>query len=250
MTAASRLAALLLLLLAAAIGGGDLSAAGPPCRAAVFEGAGYTICTFDTRETKLALFNLDDEGRPFGSFAALAANLAQKGKTLLFAMNAGMYDASLKPVGLYVEDGKEVKKVNRRNGPGNFHMKPNGVFFTAGKSAGILETERFLKAKPAAEFATQSGPMLVIDGSIHPKFSPHGPSLKRRNGVGVTGDHTVVFAISDGEVNFHSFALLFRDVLNCKNALFFDGTVSSLYSPELGRADAFFPLGPIIAAVK
>jgi uncharacterized protein YigE (DUF2233 family) len=250
MTAANKLAALFLLLIVVAFGWGGARAADAPCRMLAFEGADYTICTFDTHETKLALYNLNDQGHPYGTFAALSADLAKRGKTLLFAMNAGMYDESLKPVGLYVEDGKLVKKINRRNGPGNFHMKPNGVFFTAGNSAGVLETEAYLRAKPPVEFATQSGPMLVIDGAIHPKFSPDGPSLKRRNGVGVTDDHTTVFAIADSEVNFHSFARLFRDALNCQNALFFDGTVSSLYSPELGRADAFYPLGPIIAAVK
>src|SRR5437764_12417933 len=147
-------------------------------------------------------------------------------------MNAGMYDTSLKPVGLYVEDGHEVTRLNRRSGPGNFHMKPNGVFFTAGESAGVLETEAYMRARPPAELATQSGPMLVIDGSIHPKFSPDGTSLKRRNGAGIVDEHTAVFAISDTPVNFHSFARLFRDALHSRNALLFDGTVSSLYSPE------------------
>jgi uncharacterized protein YigE (DUF2233 family) len=249
MTAANRLAALFLLLVALALGTVEARAEAP-CRSLTFEGADYTVCTFDTRQTKLALYNLDDQGHPYGSFAALSADLASKGRTLVFAMNAGMYDESLKPIGLYVQNGKQVKNVNRRNGPGNFHMKPNGVFFVSGTNAGILETEAYVKARPPAELATQSGPMLVINGAIHPKFSPDGPSLKRRNGVGVTDDHTTVFAITENEVNFHSFARLFRDALKCKNALFFDGTVSSLYSPELGRADAFSPLGPIIAAVK
>src|SRR5438067_553703 len=200
MTAASKLAALFLLLITAAFAG-EAEAGEAPCRSLIFEGAGYTVCTFDTRDTRLSLYNLDDEGRPYGSFAALAADLAAKGKTLLFAMNAGMYDDSLKPVGLYVEDGREVKRLNRRNGPGNFHMKPNGVFFTARGSAGILETEAYIRARPPAELATQSGPMLVIDGAIHPKFSPGGTSFKRRNGVGTVDEHTTVFAISDGGVN-------------------------------------------------
>jgi uncharacterized protein YigE (DUF2233 family) len=250
MIAASRLALCLLFAFAGALAAGSARADGP-CRALAFEGADYTACTFDTRETKLALYNLDEQGHPYGSFAALIAELATKGKTLIFGMNAGMYDESLKPIGLYVEDGRQVKNVNRRNGPGNFHMKPNGVFFIgADNRTGILETEAYLRANPSVEFATQSGPMLVIDGAIHPKLSPAGASLKRRNGVGVVDEHTAVFAISESAVNFHSFARFFRYGLGCNNALFFDGTVSSLYSPDLGRADSFFPLGPIIAAVK
>jgi uncharacterized protein YigE (DUF2233 family) len=251
MSLASRLAAFLFPLLLAVVGTG-LSYADDtaPCRTLTFEEMDYTICSFDLRKTKLTLYNLDDRGQPYGSFAALAGDLARKGKTLAFAMNAGMYDEGLKPIGLYIEGGKQVTKLNRRNGPGNFHLKPNGVFFIDGDNARILETEAYLRSRPTPELATQSGPMLVINGAIHPRLSPDGQSLKRRNGVGVTDDHTAVFAISEDGVNFYSFARLFRDALGCKNALFFDGTVSSLYSPELGRSDGLFPLGPIIAAVK
>ena len=106
---------------------------------------------------------------------------------------------------------------------------------------GVAETEAYLRARPSVDLATQSGPMLVIDGEIHPKFSP-GSSFKRRNGVGVPDDHTAVFAISESAVNFHSFARLFRDELNCANALFFDGTISSLYNAEWPETD--FPPGP------
>jgi uncharacterized protein YigE (DUF2233 family) len=92
--------------------------------------------------------------------------------------------------------------------------------------------------------------MLVIDGKIHPKISDEGASRKRRNGVGVRDSHTVVFAISDGPVSFGAFARLFRDALGCRNALFLDGSISSLYAPNLGRADAIFPMGPIIGAFE
>jgi prepilin-type processing-associated H-X9-DG protein len=110
--------------------------------------------------------------------------------------------------------------------------------------------EAYIKAGVKPDYATQSGPMLVIDGQIHPKFSETGDSYKRRNGVGIVDEHTVVFAITEGAANFHSFARLFRDGLNCRNALFFDGSVSSLHAPELGRSDGFFPLGPIVGLAK
>ena len=83
-----------------------------------------------------------------------------------------------------------------------------------------------------------------------PAFSPAGTSYKRRNGVGVVDGNQVVFAISEGAVRFYDFARLFRDGLGCKNALFLDGTISSLYSAGLARKDMGWPLGPIIAAVK
>jgi uncharacterized protein YigE (DUF2233 family) len=225
-------------------------AAGPLCSPLSYEGNAYSVCRIDLRETRLELFNLDGEGAPLGSFTALAQDLRLEGKELGFAMNAGMFDEALKPIGLYIEDGSQAKKLNRRDGYGNFHVKPNGVFYITGDRVGVTTTEAYVKLKEEPDFATQSGPMLVIDGKIHPKFSPVGMSHKMRNGVGVLDDHTAIFVISENAVNFYDFALLFRDGLKCANALFFDGTVSSLYSPELGRNDGFAALGPIVGAIK
>jgi uncharacterized protein YigE (DUF2233 family) len=225
-------------------------AAGPLCSPLSHEGNDYSVCRIDLRETRLELFNLDGQGAPFRNFTALAKSLSQEDKELAFAMNAGMFDEGLKPIGLYIEDGTQAKKLNRRDGYGNFHVKPNGVFYITGDRVGVAATEAYVKLDEKPDFATQSGPMLVIDGKIHPKFSPGGMSYKMRNGVGVLDAHTAIFVISENAVNFHDFALLFRDGLKCANALFFDGTVSSLYSPELGRNDGFAALGPIVGAVK
>jgi prepilin-type processing-associated H-X9-DG protein len=217
-----------------------------PCRPLLHEDANYVVCTVDLRKYQLKLFWRGPEGDPYGSFDRLKT----VHRNLAFAMNGGMYHKDWSPVGLYVEDGREMKRANTANGPGNFHLKPNGVFFATQDRAGVLETGRYLRQKPKAEIATQSGPMLVIDGRIHPKISDEGISRKVRNGVGVRDPHTVVFAISDGLVTFGQFARLFRDALGCGNALFLDGSVSSLYAPALNRADWRAPLGPIIGAVE
>ncbi|HZB39303.1 MAG TPA: phosphodiester glycosidase family protein [Beijerinckiaceae bacterium] len=217
-----------------------------PCRPFLYEDARYTVCTIDLRKYQLKLFWRAPDGEPYNSFE----RLAQAHRDLAFAMNAGMYHKDWSPVGLYVEDGRELKKANTANGPGNFHMKPNGVFYANTDSAGVAETGRYLRQKPKAEIATQSGPMLVIDGRIHPKISEEGVSRKMRNGVGVRNGKTVVFAISEELVTFGQFARLFRDALGCSNALFLDGSVSSLYAPALNRADARWPMGPIIGAVE
>jgi len=158
-----------------------------------------------------------------------------------------MYHEDSSPVGLYVEEGRELVQANTNAGPGNFHMKPNGVFYVNGEVAGILETRAFLKQKPQANFATQSGPMLVIDGKIHSRFTRYGGSRKYRSGVGSRDPNSLVFAISESEVSFGEFAQLFRDKLQCKNALFLDGgSATSFYSPVLKRTSNFLPLGPII----
>jgi uncharacterized protein YigE (DUF2233 family) len=244
------LAAAILLALACFVG--TPAAAAPPndtapCAPIVDEGTTYTVCTIDLDHYDLALFLNAPDGLPYGGFGRLKD--APAGRNLVMAMNAGMYAVDLSPVGLYVENGRTLKEANTADGPGNFHMKPNGVFYVAGGTAGILETGAYLRAKPRASLATQSGPMLVINGRIHPKISQDGPSHKLRNGVGVRTGRIVVFAISESPVSFGAFARLFRDRLGCRNALFLDGSVSGLYVPADGRQDFGRPLGPIIGAV-
>ena len=220
------------------------------CEQTDFQGHRYTSCRFELGKDRIGLFNLNGDGQPYGFFSSLNDDLAAQGKVLNFAMNGGMYDEGLKPIGLYVEGGKTLHKLNRRNGAGNFHLKPNGVFYVKGNTGGVLETDAFAKAGIKPDYATQSGPMLVIDGAIHPKFSQSGTSFKFRNGVGTIDATHMVFAISDEPVGFYDFALFFRDGLKCRNALFLDGSISSLYAPELARNDQFRPLGPIIAVTQ
>jgi prepilin-type processing-associated H-X9-DG protein len=217
------------------------------CAPMSYEDAAYTVCGFDMRKDDLRLYSRDPGGKPYANFGALAEALKERGRALRFAMNAGMFEDDLSPVGLYVEDGKRLHPPDLRAGNTNFHLKPNGVFWVGDKTAGVMETSRFLAAPPPARFATQSGPMLVIDGRIHPKIQPNGVSEKVRNGVCVRDGTNVMFAISEGEVTFHAFARLFKDGLGCANALFLDGSVSSLYAPELSRDDGLVPLGPMVA---
>jgi uncharacterized protein YigE (DUF2233 family) len=226
------------------------AAAQQPCRDIEDEGASYTICTFDSRSDSIRLFLADEKNEVYGSFSALSSALARKGETLAFAMNAGMYDEAHRPLGLYVEDGRLEKKANTRSGAGNFHMKPNGVFWTQGARAGVTETQRFLKERIRPAHATQSGPMLVLGGRVNPRIHESGTSEKIRNGVGVRDGHIVAFAISNRPVTFHAFASLFRERLKCPDALFLDGSISGLYAPSLGRHDRFRPMGPIVGVVE
>ncbi|SIO51233.1 Uncharacterized protein YigE, DUF2233 family [Rhodovulum sp. ES.010] len=219
------------------------------CERLTHEGRGYAVCRYDPAGADLRLFRLDGDGRVLGSFARLDAMLEQAGQNLVFAMNAGMYHPDRAPVGLYIEEGEEQAPAVASAGPGNFGLLPNGLLCLTKAGAAVIETRRYLSAPPACRFATQSGPMLVIDGALHPRFLPDSDSRFVRNGVGVTGDGHVVFAISDRPVTFHEFGRLFRDVLDTPNALYLDGRVSKLYAPELGRADGGLPMGPIVGAV-
>jgi len=229
---------------------GLLLSAGPAvaaCRSITFEDLPYTVCDVAAGED-LRLFHSGTAGA-YGSFAAIEADLAESAQRLGFAMNAGMYHADLAPVGLFIDKGQEQTRLVTRDGPGNFGLLPNGVFCVADSFA-VIESRRFAKSRPACRFASQSGPMLVIDGDLHPRFLPGSPSRNVRNGVGVSADgQRAVFAISDQPVNFHTFARLFRDGLGLPDALYFDGSISRLFAPDLGRRDGGFPMGPIVGLV-
>jgi uncharacterized protein YigE (DUF2233 family) len=140
---------------------------------------------------------------------------------------------------------------NTKSGSGNFHMRPNGVFYVAGDKAGVLETRAFLKQRPRADLATQSGPLLVINGRVHPRFDRDSTSLEARTGVGVQTGTKLIFAISEAVVSFDAFARLFHDGLGCSNALFLDGgRASSLYAPSLKRGGNVLSLGPMLAVFE
>ena len=218
------------------------------CTPLTHDGASYTVCRIDPAKERLQLFWARPDGAALGSLDALATERRTKGERLVLGMNAGMYDPDLKPVGLYIEHGRQVKAANTADGFGNFHLKPNGVFYLSGAMAGVTETQAFLKSRRKPDFATQSGPMLVIDGKIHPRFGSYGISTKIRNGVGIGPDGMVVLAISRQGVTFPQFAKLFQEALRCRNALYLDGSVSSLMVEGARNLDqgGYRSLGPLI----
>jgi uncharacterized protein YigE (DUF2233 family) len=222
-----------------------------PCRAREYASNAYTMCEVDLAQHTVRLYWKRSDGTPYAYLSSLPRTLERESGRLLFATNAGMFDPDLKPVGLYVEQRREFVHTNTRSGYGNFHMKPNGVFYIAAGRAAVTETQAFLKQRPQADLATQSGPMLVINGRLHPRFDRGSTSLKARTGVGVRADGKVIFAISQGEVSFDAFARLFRDGLNCPNALFLDGgSASSLYAPSVSGHGNILSLGPMLAVYE
>nr|WP_259400511.1 phosphodiester glycosidase family protein [Roseovarius sp. SCSIO 43702] len=215
------------------------------------DGLGFTYCEVDASNEDIRVFHANEAGEVLGSFPSVEAMLAEAGGRLSFAMNAGMYHNDLSPVGLYIENGRQKMRLVTSKGPGNFGLLPNGVLCVREGRADVIESLRFEREATDCEHATQSGPMLVIDGELHPRFLKDGDSKYIRNGVGTSADgKRAVFVISDERVNFHTFGRFFRDTLNLPNALYFDGKVSRLYAPQLDRHDRGFPMGPIVGVVE
>ena len=220
------------------------------CRDLSFENTSFTICSVDPAKETLRLFLYGQDGRPLATFKNVRNHLAKNGQRLSFAMNAGMYHANRAPVGLYIEQGKQITPLITGASKGNFGMLPNGVLCLTDKSARVIESRGFAQTQPNCSAASQSGPMLVIDGKLHPRFLRQSNSLYIRNGVGVAPDGKAHFAISNTPVSFHHFARLFRDKLGIRQALYLDGNISRLYAPEVDRSDPGFPMGPIVGVVE
>lgn len=186
----------------------------------------------DLNKQQLDLYWKDKNGQHYGSLGNLKTQLTQEKKKLVFAMNGGMYLKDQSPQGLYIEKGVLKKRVNRKKSTyGNFYMQPNGVFYlTKDNKAKVVTTSKF-QPNNNIKYATQSGPMLLIEGKIHPKFKKGSSNLHIRNGVGILPNGNLLFAISKQKINFYDFATYFKQN-GCQNALYLDGFVSKTYLPE------------------
>lgn len=217
-----------------------------PCELKSFEQAQFIVCTVDPKRYRIELSHLDPSAKPWRDLKRFA--VVQKP---VFAMNAGMYHEDLSPVGLYIEQGLQQNALNLNEGLGNFFLKPNGVFgVTADGKPFVQSSEPFASAKNAPLYATQSGPMLVIDGAVHTSFERDGTSRNIRNGVGIDDQGHAVFVISREAISFGKFARLFRDPLKCQNALYFDGVVSAFAQNDSLVQGGGFPAGPIVAVFR
>jgi uncharacterized protein YigE (DUF2233 family) len=203
--------------------------------------------------SNIRMYWKDDKGTILGSLQNLKNYVEQKGGTLMYACNGGMYMENQAPLGYYIEGGKTLQKINTRNGYGNFYMKPKGVFYiTTNSKAGVqsIETPKDRSSLPAAiSYGTQSGPMLISNGSINTQFKPGSTNLNVRNGVGILPNGNAYFAMSTYPVNLYDFAKHFKDK-GCSNALFFDGFVSRTYCPQENYTQLDGAFGVIVAVVK
>jgi uncharacterized protein YigE (DUF2233 family) len=244
-----------LLLLLAACGDADSktpsapgTAVDAPCSQQIFEADRFTVC--DSGRGRIELVAAARDETPVRRLAGLEASLGARATNVAFAMNAGMYGEDGRPIGLAIVEGRQVRAVNRRKGGGNFHLMPNGVFQVRRDGRSEIVTTANWKPSPDIRIATQSGPMLVIAGKLHPAFDHDGSSRHIRNGVGIAPGGNPLFVISEDAVSLGKFARFFRDRLKCRDALFFDGAVSALWDPANHRRDVTVPLGPMIVAFK
>ena len=145
--------------------------------------------------------------------------------------------------------GVTLRPLNRDDGDGNFFLKPNGVFSISGGVARIAESGEFQTEQPV-DIATQSGPLLVLDGAIHPALQEHSTSRRSRNAVGVRTDGAVVLAMTRVPVNLWTLAVFMRDRMGCSSALYLDGAISQLWQAGDPPPETRYPYVGMLAVTE
>lgn len=206
-----------------------------------YNGTRFSVASIDLRSFTLKMFWKNPQGKPFASLGALEQYLQIHKQRLVLAMNAGIFDTQLSPLGLHIERGQILRPLKtRRSGYGNFYLQPNGVFFLDKSGAHILETLEYQRQNPKALEATQSGPLLVEHSKIHPAFRPNSLNRLPRNAIGVSDRNTIHLVIADNWVNFDDLARFMRDKLKCTDALYLDGSISKMRVPRTRDEDGEF----------
>jgi len=210
----------------------------------------FVLHIVDLETQTLKFYHKNEEGSNFGNYKALKNNLVDQDEELVFAMNGGMYLKDGSPQGLYIENGITKKQIDTtKEAYGNFYLQPNGIFYLTKDNKGVITKSVDFKSNPNVKYATQSGPMLVIEGAIHPVFVKGSKNLHIRNGVGVLPNGTLLFAMSKNLISLYDFAQFFKSY-GCKNALYLDGFVSRTYLPKKKWEQLDGHFGVIIGETK
>jgi uncharacterized protein YigE (DUF2233 family) len=215
----------------------------------VYDENNFLHYQINPKKTPLSFFWLDSNATPLKSIANVKAQVEKNGNQLLFAMNAGMYKKDYSPQGLFMDNFLTQSPIDTSNGKGNFYLKPNGIFYITEEGFPVVCTTEKFNFTTRVKYATQSGPMLIINENLHPAFMKGSTNLNIRNGVGVLPNGNIIFAMSKKEINFYDFAMFFKNK-GCKNALYLDGFVSRMYLPEKKWVQTDGDFGVIIAVVK
>lgn len=222
-----------------------------------FHGNGYVVCLVSSMHNTIRIHsNATHRLRPIRNTWKM---LERKGNRPIMIVNGGMYEKDGSSVGLLISKGVMFKKVDKTTLPipDNFHLYPNGIFYSDIRNRFYIRTtkEYLIAGRKGIQYATQSGPMLLSDDSVHSSFIYGSSNLNIRNGVGVvegSGHSVIAFVISETKVNFYDLALVYKYILNCKDALYLDGSISRMYfkNGDTEFGDGGGDLGPLISVSR
>lgn len=140
---------------------------------------------------------------------------AQYSKALL-SINGGFFDQDYKPLGLRINNQQLEHPLK--------YISWWGIFYTQNNKAHITNVGHF-HYDNAINFAVQSGPRLIIKGTI-PSLKP---GIADRTALGITAEGKVIILVSTNyAMTLRELAQLFKKApLSCKDALNLDGGSSS-----------------------
>jgi uncharacterized protein YigE (DUF2233 family) len=144
----------------------------------------------------------------------LFKNVQKAYPNAIFMTNGGRDTKSHHPIGLYIENGKKLSNLQPiLNTKTTTELQPLGVFVIS-KGKAYISKVLNASAYKDADYALQSNPILVWDGSIN-KQLPKGKAIMR-NGVGIKKDGSVYFACL--QMGYRDFAQHFIEQ-NCISAI-------------------------------
>lgn len=141
--------------------------------------------------------------------------LARKSHAML-AINGGFFDSAYRPLGLRIYQQQEHNPVK--------HISWWGIFLIKNQIPSIISSREY-ETNHQVQFAIQSGPRLIINGSI-----PHlRPGVAERSALGLTRRNKLIVLVTDNAlITTTELAQLMKSTpLNCENALNLDGGSSS-----------------------
>jgi uncharacterized protein YigE (DUF2233 family) len=195
------------------------------------EDSRFVTFTVNPKKQNISFYYQNEQKENFKSLSNLQQWLEKNTKKLIFATNGGMFKKDHAPQGLFIENYNCLYPIDTLTASGNFYLKPNGVFYLTRNNNAHITTSAKFRSDPNIKYATQSGPMLLIDGKIHTAFTKGSSNVNIRNGVGILPNKEVVFVMSREAINFYDFAEYFKN-LGCTDALYLDGFVSRTYCPQ------------------
>lgn len=142
-------------------------------------------------------------------------------------VNAGYFDKAHRPMGLLRRDGKSLKTAPRGGG-----FLSNGCFTVA---KGVPDICEFGCHAANSDLAIQSGPLLVMEGKVHPGVRKASLSQSCRTAIGIDWEDRVWLVVARsplGGLSLRDEALMLarplsRGGLNLRKALNLDGGSST-----------------------
>ena len=170
-------------------------------------------------ENELKIATANKLSRKYASVDEMAVH-----NNALLAINGGFFDKKFRPLGLRINNYKQLNNLKRISWWGIFYVKNNRAY---------ISSYRQYHKSPKTSFAMQSGPRLLIDGQT-PTLKPGNAE---RSAIGIDGQGRIIIVVTDNaSMSTTDLALMMsKSPINCIDALNLDGGSSSQLYAKIGN---------------